>query len=472
MDDWRSIAGGFPVDTGYWFTVQSPYNGDTVGRVLRAGEKEAEETLIAACRGAEMAASLPAHARSRILHRLAVLMEEQNDEFIRLLVAEGGKPRRNAVIETSRAIETIRISAEEAVRIGGEVVPLDRTPAGEGRIGIVQRFPVGVVLGITPFNFPLNLACHKLGPAVAAGNAIILKPASSTPFSSLLLGKLLIDAGYPREAVSVIACHSEIAEKIASDPRIDCISFTGSPDTGWHLRSKAVCGRVTLELGGNAAVIVHEDADIEVAAARIVEGGFSQAGQVCISVQRVYGHRPIYQRLLERIGELTDRLVVGDPADPATDVGPMISALAAETAMSRIQDACRLGAVIFKGGTVQGSLMYPTILTGIHAGMEVSCREMFAPVISLTPYDSFEDAVLMANDSVYGLQAGVFTRDISRARYAFSKLRVGAVIIGDIPTYRVDHMPYGGEKLSGHGREGPRYAIDEMTEMRMMVLRN
>jgi acyl-CoA reductase-like NAD-dependent aldehyde dehydrogenase len=397
-------------------------------------------------------------------------MESRREEFIRLLIAEGGKPRRNAEGETLRAIETIRISAEEAVRIGGEVISLDRTAAGSGRMGIIRRFPVGTVLGITPFNFPLNLACHKLGPAVASGNAIILKPASSTPLSSLLLGRLLVDAGYPPAAVSVLSCTPDVAERLASDSRIGCISFTGSPDVGWHLRSVAACGKVTLELGGNAAVIVHEDADLPLAASRIVEGGFSQAGQVCISVQRVFVHRPVHDTLLLKICERTDTLVLGDPADPRTDIGPMISKEAARSALQRIQAACSGGATVIRGGALDRSLMQPTILTGTTPEMEVNCREVFAPIITVTAYDSFEEAVNLVNNSVYGLQTGIFTRDIGRAGYAFSHLQVGAVIIGDIPTFRVDMMPYGGIKRSGCGREGPRYAIEEMTHMRMMVL--
>ena len=472
MDEWPCIAGGISRMSGDVYDVYNPYTQTPVGRVHRAGTCEIEEALTAASRGSGETAFLPAYMRAAILHRLADLMEDKRDEFIRLLIAEGGKPRRNAEGEIARAIETIRISAEEAVRIGGEVIPLDRTAAGAGRIGIVQRFPVGIVLGITPFNFPLNLACHKLGPAVASGNAIILKPASVTPFTSLLLGRLLIEAGYPPDAVSVLPCRSELAEMLAVDPRIGCISFTGSPETGWHLRSVAVCGKITLELGGNAAVIVHEDADLSLAASRIVEGGFSQAGQVCISVQRVFVHRPVYDDLLCRIGELTDHLVVGDPGDPLTDVGPMISADSAQIVQKKVMSACNGGATVFRGGSHTGAVMQPTILTGTSPGMEVNCREIFAPVFSVTGYDSFEEAIAMVNDSVYGLQAGVFTSDINRARYAFSRLRVGAVIIGDIPTFRVDMMPYGGVGRSGCGREGPRYAIEDMTELRMMILRD
>ncbi len=471
MEEWSCIVGGLSLKTGDVYPVLNPYTGREEGGVHRAGRRETEAALAAAVRGSEETARLPSHARAAVLHRLAVLMEENRDLFIRLLIAEGGKPVRNAEIETVRAIETIRISAEEAVRISGEVIALDRTSAGEGRTGFIQRFPVGIVLGITPFNFPLNLACHKLGPAVASGNAIIIKPASQTPFSSLLLGSLLLRAGYPPSAVSILPCRAADAEVLASDPRIGCLSFTGSPDVGWHLRSVACCGKVSLELGGNAAVIVHEDADIPVAAARIVEGGFSQAGQVCISVQRVFVHRRVYEDLLEIAGILTDRLVVGDPADPRTDIGPLISVEAAERAVRLVRDAISGGAVVFRGGNATGPVMQPTILTGTHPDMEIACREAFAPVIMVTPYDTFEEAVDMCNNSIYGLQAGVFTRDISRAQYAFRRLRVGAVLIGDIPTFRVDMMPYGGTGRSGCGREGPRYAIEEMTESRMMILR-
>lgn len=472
MDDWQCIIGGSQRTTGDRYEIHSPYSGLIVARVFRAGLPEADDVLSAAATGARETGLLPAWMRAEVLYKLADLMNQRREEFVSLLIAEGGKPCRNAEGETTRAIETIRISAEEAVRIGGEVIPLDRTPAGEGRVGIIQRFPVGIVLGITPFNFPLNLACHKLGPAVASGNAIILKPASATPLSSLLLGRLLVEAGYPPAAVSVIPCAPPVAEHIASDPRIGCVSFTGSPEVGWHLRSVAKCGKITLEHGGNGAVIVHEDGDLPLAASRIVEGGFSQAGQVCISVQRVFVHRPVYEILMGRITELVDRLVVGDPAVPVTDVGPMISEEAAKHAADRIDDAIRGGATLVRGGQRNGTILMPTVLTGTVPGMDVNCREVFAPIISVTPYDTFEEAVNLVNDSVYGLQAGIFTRDMNRARYAFLHIQAGAVIIGDIPTFRVDQMPYGGVKQSGYGREGPRYAIEEMTETRMLIIRD
>ncbi|PWR73010.1 aldehyde dehydrogenase family protein [Methanospirillum lacunae] len=472
MDDWACIVGGVERRSEDRYLVVNPFSGEVVGQVSRCSAEDIEEALQAATAGSTVTAELAAHQRATVLRRLVDLMTAHREEFITLLIAEGGKPRRNAEGETARAIETILISAEEAVRIGGEVIPLDRTVPGEGCIGIVQRFPVGVVLGITPFNFPLNLACHKLGPAVASGNAIILKPASATPLSSLLLGRLLLEAGYPPAAVSVLICSPDDAERLAADQRIGCFSFTGSPEVGWHLRSRATYAKVTLELGGNGAVIVHEDCDLSHAASRIIEGGFSQAGQVCISVQRVFVHRPVFEPLLTRLGELADGLVVGDPSDPKTDVGSMISKEAAEHALKRIQDACSAGATLIKGGSLSGSLLQPTILTGTKAGMEVNCREVFAPIITVTPYDTFEQAVADVNDSVYGLQAGVFTRDLLRVRYAFSHLKVGTVVIGDIPTFRVDMMPYGGVKRSGSGREGPRYAIEEMTDTRMMIIRD
>ncbi|HWQ64682.1 MAG TPA: aldehyde dehydrogenase family protein [Methanospirillum sp.] len=472
MDDWACIVGGVERRSDDRYLVVNPFSGEAVGQVSRSRAADIEDALQAATAGSAETADLAAHQRAAVLRRLADLMSAHREEFITLLIAEGGKPRRNAEGETARAIETILISAEEAVRICGEVIPLDRTLPGEGCVGIVQRFPVGVVLGITPFNFPLNLACHKLGPAVASGNAIILKPASATPLSSLLLGRLLVEAGYPPAAVSVLICRPDEAEMLAADQRIGCLSFTGSPDVGWHLRSRATYAKVTLELGGNGAVIVHEDCDLSRVAFRIIEGGFSQAGQVCISVQRVFVHRPLFEPLLSRLSELTDALVVGDPSDPKTDVGSMISKEAAEHALKRIQDACSGGATLVKGGSLSGALLQPTILTGTKAGMEVNCREVFAPIITVTPYDTFEQAVAEVNDSVYGLQAGVFTRDLLRARYAFSHLKVGTVVIGDIPTFRVDIMPYGGVKRSGCGREGPRYAIEEMTDTRMMIIRD
>jgi acyl-CoA reductase-like NAD-dependent aldehyde dehydrogenase len=330
---------------------------------------------------------------------------------------------------------------------------------------------VGTVLAITPFNYPLNLACHKIGPAIAAGNPIILKPASKTPVSGLLFGELVLEAGYPPEAVSVIPCESCLAEKMVRDERIAFLSFTGSPGVGWHLKEIAGRKKVSLELGGNAAAIVHSDADLEYAASRIATGACANAGQVCISVQRIFIQNKIYPDFLEKLTSAFESQKCGDPSDEDTFVGPMISEEAAAKAWWKVQAAVSGGAKIISGGKYDGKIISPTILAATTPGMEVSSTEIFAPVVTVTPYQKFSEAVDLANNSVYGLQAGVFTSDIGNAFYAYEKIEAGGVIINDIPTFRVDLMPYGGVKMSGLGREGPAYALAEMTERKVMVIK-
>ncbi|MCG7855219.1 MAG: aldehyde dehydrogenase family protein, partial [Methanoregulaceae archaeon] len=367
-------------------------------------------------------------------------------------------------------VATLRTSAEEAKRIGGEVIPLDWTEGTERRIGITRWFPSGPVLGITPFNFPLNLACHKLGPAIAAGNPLILKPASATPVSSLLLADIVLRAGLPGEALSVVPCPGAVAERLVSNPRIAVLTFTGSPEVGWRLKALAGRKKVTLELGGNAAAIVHHDALLTYAASRIVTGGFTNAGQVCISVQRVFLHDEIYDAALSRICSGVSALRTGDPRDDETDVGPMITTGAAERTGQVVAEAVAGGARVLCGGTHAGPMFVPTILTGTTPDMRVEREEVFAPVITVTRYTGFDDALARASRSIYGMQLGVFTRDMGRIMKAFEESDVGGVVANDIPTFRADHMPYGGVKGSGTGKEGPRYAIREMSEERLLVL--
>jgi len=449
--------------------VRFPYTGEVAGRVCLAGSEDIEDALCSAERGFSVTRRLPAHRRSEILYALADLIRERAADLARTIVLEAGKTRALAESEVVRAQETIEVSAEEARRIDGTILPLDWNVAGEGRIGCLRRFPLGPVLAITPFNFPLNLACHKLGPAIAAGNSVILKPASATPISSLMLGEMALEAGFPAEALSVVPCRTDLAERMVRDDRIACVSFTGSSAVGWHLRSIAGRKRVGLELGGNAAVIVHEDADIPFAVDRIVAGGFSNAGQACISVQRVYLHQPIYEEALGLLVERTRALTVGDPRELKTDVGPMISESAAETAFAKVEDAIAGGAKVLAGGTRDGPLFEPTVLVETTPDMAVNRTEVFAPVVTVTPYETFEEALALANDSEYGLQAGIFTHDSRRIAQAFAELRVGGLVVNDVSTFRMDHAPYGGVKGSGIGREGPKYAIEEMTEERMMI---
>jgi acyl-CoA reductase-like NAD-dependent aldehyde dehydrogenase len=470
METYPILVGGVKKQTGEIVDVRFPYTGEVYARVCLAGRNDISEAIAAAVRGFEETRRLSSGARSRILSLLADEIAARSWELADVLVMEGGKTRKFATAEVARAADTVRISAEEARRINGEILPLDWTDETAGRIGLLRRFPLGPVAGIVPFNFPLNLACHKLAPAIAAGNSIILKPASATPVSGLILGEMALAAGMPPEAVSILPCPGAHAEQLATDPRIAYLSFTGSCGVGWHLREIAGRKKVGLELGGNAAVIVHEDANIEYAVSRIVTGGFINAGQVCISVQRVLIHRPVYDIVVAQLLSAVRALHVGDPRDPATDIGPMIERSRAEEAYRKVQEAIEQGARVLAGGVLRESVFPPTVLADTKPEMRVNCEEVFAPVLSLSPYDDFEDALRMANAGEYGLQAGIFTQNINRVMQAFSDMEVGGVMVNEIPTFRVDQMPYGGIKGSGIGREGPRFAVEEMSELRLLVI--
>ncbi|HSQ94315.1 MAG TPA: aldehyde dehydrogenase family protein [Methanoregula sp.] len=470
VETYPLLVGGVKKNTGEILDIRFPYTSEVYARVCLAGPAELNEAAAAAAKGFKKTRILSSHARAQILFRLADEIHRRADELAEILVMEGGKTRTFAVSEVGRAEMTVRLSAEEATRIYGEIIPLDLSADTEGRTGFLRRFPLGPVFGIVPFNFPLNLACHKLAPAVAAGNSVILKPASATPVSSLILGEMALAAGLPSEAVSVVPCVAGQAEQLARDPRIAFLSFTGSCAVGWHLRGIAGRKRVGLELGGNAAVIVHEDANLGYAAQRIATGGFINAGQVCISVQRVLVHRPVYGEALAKILAAVSALRTGDPRDPATDVGPMIDRVKAEEAYQKVREAVEQGAQILAGGTLEGTLFAPTVLADTTPAMRVNREEVFAPVITVTPYETFDEALRLANASEYGLQVGIFTQNINRAMKAFAEMQVGGVQVNDIPTFRSDAMPYGGAKGSGLGLEGPRYAIEEMTELRLMVI--
>ena len=450
--------------------VRFPFTGEVVAQVCQATDQDLEDAVTAAQRGFEITRKLPAHARSTILVKLVAQMERRFDELVEALIIEGGKTRNVAQGETGRAIETVRVAAEEAKRVTGELVPMDWTVAGERRQAIVRHLPLGPVLGIAPFNYPLNLACHKLAPAIAAGNSFILKPASATPLSGALLAEMTLEAGYPPEALSYVVCPGSRAEWLVKDPRISYFTFTGSSEVGWHLKSVAGRKRVGLELGGNAAAIVHEDAKIDYAVSRIAVGGFTNAGQNCISVQRVLLHRPIYNETLEKLLDRITALKFGDPRDPGVDVGPMIDERAAANAFATVQEAIDSGAEVLLGGTCEGTMFAPTVLGHTRPDMRVNREEIFAPVITVSAYDDFDEAIRLANDTDYGLQSGVFTQNVNRIMHAFEEVQVGGLQINDVSTFRVDQMPYGGVKGSGVGREGPRYAIEEMTEMKLMVI--
>ena len=470
VKQYKFIIAGQRRKSGQLKEVRFPYNDEIVAEVYQSGDTDLEDAVVSAVKGFEVTRNLPSHVRSRILYNLLDQMEKRADELVEMLMTEGGKVQSVARGEVSRAKETVRISAEEAKRITGEIIPIDWTEAGEGRLGFVRHLPLGPVLGIAPFNYPLNLACHKLAPAIAAGNSFILKVASSTPLSGLLLGEMVLEAGFPPEALSIVTCPGSRTEKLVIDERIAYFTFTGSSEVGWHLKSIAGRKRVGLELGGNAAAIVHEDADIDYAVSRITMGGFANAGQNCISVQRVLLHRPVYNETMEKLLEKIGGLKVGDPRDPEVAVGPMIDKETAADAFEKVQEAVDQGAEILLGGKCDGSMFSPTVLASTTADMRVNREEIFAPVITVAPYDDFDEAIAMANDTDFGLQSGLFTQNMNRIMRAFEKIQVGGLQINDVSTFRVDQMPYGGVKGSGIGREGPRYVIEEMTEMKLMVL--
>lgn len=450
--------------------VRFPYDGSVAGAVYMASDQDLDDAMDAALRGFEVSRRLPSHKRSSILENLYQLMQQHFDRFVELMILEGGKNHKTAVGEMTRALQTIKISAEEARRIGGEVFSIDWTPAGENRQGFTRRSPIGTILGITPFNYPVNLACHKIGPAIASGNSMILKPAERTPLSSVLLTELVLEAGYPPEAFNMVNCWGHKAEKMVTDPRIAMLSFTGSASVGWMLKGKAGQKRVALELGGNAGLIVHEDADLKSAVTQAVAGGFANAGQNCISVQRILIHNPIFEAFTDQFIEGVKTLKLGDPRDPETDIGPMIAQRDADRAASWVEEAISMGAVVLHGGQREGLMFPPTVITQTTPEMKVSCQEVFAPVVTLVPYADWDDAVAIINDSDYGLQAGLFTNDMRRIMDAWDRIDVGGLQVNSVPTFRVDHMPYGGVKASGFGREGVKYAIEEMTELRLMVL--
>jgi acyl-CoA reductase-like NAD-dependent aldehyde dehydrogenase len=458
------------IDEGGTSEINSPYDGSLVGVVTLASPRQIEAAIAASVRAFQVTRKLPAFKRQAILRAVSSRIQQKRDEFARIMALESGKPIKTARAEVDRAIFTFSVAAEEATRIGGEYLPLDLQEFTAGRWGIVRRYPVGPIAAITPFNFPLNLVAHKVAPAIASGCTVVLKPAPQTPFSAFLLAELIHEAGWPAGALNVVPTTNEDAALIVSDDRLKMLSFTGSSAVGWKLKATAGKKKVTLELGGNAAVAIHSDADLEFAAERCAVAGFSYAGQSCISVQRILVHRPAFDSFLQKFIERTKKLKTGDPLDESTDIGPLIRASDAERASNWIQEAVSAGAKILLGGGRKGSVLEPTILTNTRAEMKVNCEEVFAPVKTVEPYDDFADALGRINASPYGLQAGLFTNDARLIFRAYDALEVGGLIVGDVPTFRIDHMPYGGVKDSGLGREGLRYAIEEMTEPRLLAM--
>ena len=458
------------IEAGDLVEIRAPYDQSVVGEVYQGRREHAESAIAASVKAFGTTRRLPAFERQRVLRQVAATITSRKEEFARTMALESGKPLKVSRTEVERGIFTFNVAAEESTRIYGEYLPLDWQQFTAGRWGIVKRFPLGPVAGITPFNFPLNLVAHKVAPAIAAGCPLVLKPAPQTPLTSLLLAEAVQQAGWPDGGLNIVPLSNADASVLVSDERIKLISFTGSSAVGWQIKANAGKKKVVLELGGNAGVIVHSDADLEFAAERCAVGGFSYAGQTCISVQRIIVERSVFGKFVELLLSGVSKLKLGDPLDDSVDLGPMIRESDAIRAYDWVQEAVRGGARLLVGGKRNGSMLEPTVLTGTRPEMKVNCQEIFAPVVTVEAYDSFDHALRVLNNSPYGLQAGVFTRDAKLLFQAYEELEVGAVVAGDVPSFRIDHMPYGGVKDSGLGREGLRYAIEEMTEPKLMVM--
>ena len=464
--DGRWVDGGPPVE------VRNKYSGEVIGTLPSARREDVDAAVAAAARAAAVMAEMPAHRRSEILSRTAALIRERRDEFARTIAAEAGKALKYARAEVDRGIMTFTIAAEEARRLHGETVPLDAVPAGEGYFGFWIRRPVGVVAAISPFNFPLNLVAHKVAPALAAGNTVVLKPATATPLTAVKLCQVLAEAGLPGGAINlIVGPGSTVGEWLVTHPQVAKVTFTGSPAVGERIMSIAGIKKVTLELGNTSPVIIAPDADLDFVAKRCAVGAYYNSGQVCISVQRIYSERKVYEPFTERFVQASQAMVVGDPLDERVDVGPMIDVREAERIEGWVQEAMAGGARVLTGGKRDGAVYWPTVLSEVKPEMKVVAQEVFAPVASVIATDDFEDALRQADATEYGLQAAVFTRDISRVFQAVRRLNFGGVIINDTPVFRADHMPYGGMRRSGIGREGVRYAMEEMTNIQMVVIR-
>jgi len=464
------LVAGKWVEQGDIVEVRSPYNQQVIGRVFQGSRDHGDAAIAAAARAFEHTRNLPAFERKHVLLEVARGIAHHKDEFARLIAQEAGKPLKAARVEVDRAVFTFTVAAEEATRIYGEWLPLDWQRSTRGQWAIVRRLPLGPIAAITPFNFPLNLVAHKIAPAIASGCTMVLKPAPQTPLTALRLAELVHQAGWPDGALNVLPLANEDAGLLVTDERLKMITFTGSSAVGWEIKSRAGKKRVALELGGNAAVIVHSDADLEFAAARCVAGGFSYAGQSCISVQRILVERSVKDRFQELVVAKVEKLKLGDPLDETVDLGTLIRESDAVRAEQWVKEAVAQGATLVTGGKRHGPLFEPAVLTGTRSDMRVNCEEIFGPVVTVEAYDQFDNALRHVNNSAYGLQAGVFTNDARLIFAAYEKLEVGGVIAGDIPSFRIDHMPYGGIKESGTGREGLRYSIEEMTERKLLVM--
>jgi acyl-CoA reductase-like NAD-dependent aldehyde dehydrogenase len=461
---------------GSWSThgsesvVKSPFDQSVIAVTSEGDRNDAEVAIEAAVQSFAITRRMSSQQRASILREIAETITQRRDEFARTICQEAAKPIKTARLEVDRAINTFEIAAEEATRIYGEYLPLDTLEATAGRWGLVRRVPVGPIFAITPFNFPLNLVAHKIAPAIAAGCPIILKPAPQTPVSALMLAEIIDNTSWPDGALAVMPMSNDTAGMVVADERIKLLTFTGSAAVGWQLKNRAGKKRVTLELGGNAGVIVHRDADVDFAVHRCVAGGFSYGGQTCISVQRIVVHERIFEDFKNKLVQGVKKLKAGNPMDEQTDIPPLIREQDATRVVQWIDEAVQAGAKLLCGGSKHGAIVTPAVLTETAPNMRVNSAEIFGPVVTLEQYETFDEALALINNTEYGLQAGLFTRDIGLIQTAFDEIEVGGLIVGDVPTFRVDQMPYGGVKNSGLGREGLRYSIEDMTERKLMVM--
>jgi len=465
------LLGGRAVVTDTKAEVRNPYNGDLIASVCVAGSKEIAEALDLAAATFEETRHTAPIDRSRLLHQIAETIAKRSDEFVELLVSEAGKPVTLAKIEVQRAQSTFELAAAGALEPSGHPIEMGATPAGAGHVGMARRFPLGVILGISPFNFPLNLVAHKVAPCLATGNTMILKPAMKTPLCALLLGEVLAECGAPAGQVSFLPFSHEHVDALLRDSRVKMLSFTGGVDVGWKLKSQAVKQKVTLELGGNAACVVEADSDWKKHAAKMAVGAFAYAGQSCISVQRIFAQDAIYEEFeAVFLAAVREKAVTGDPRDAKTLVGPMITKAALDNTVRWVKEAEARGAKLLTPLKVEGQVLHPVVLENVPRDAAISCEEAFAPVVVLESYKTFADGLAAVNDSKFGLQAGVFTGDLAKAYRAYDILDVGGVLINQVPTFRTENMPYGGVKDSGFGREGVRYAMEDMTEIKSLVI--
>ena len=470
--EYKLLIDGEWVNAGPLMEVKNKYNGASLGAVPTTRREDLDKAIAAAERAKDVMADMPAYQRSEILLNTAKLLIERKEDFARTIAAEAGKALKFARIEVDRAISTFTTAAEEAKRLHGETLPLDAVPAGEGYFGFWTRRPVGVIAAISPFNFPLNLVAHKVAPALAAGNTLVLKPASITPLTAVKLCQVLQEAGLPAGAINLaIGSGGTVGEWLVTDPRVDKITFTGSPDVGRHILSVAGIKKVTLELGNTSPVVIAPDADLDFVAKRCAVGAFYNSGQVCISVQRIYSQKQVYEPFMDKFVSASNALIVGDPLDERVDVGPMIDSKEVDRIESWVNEAQNAGAHVVTGGKREGSLYHPTVLSNTNPTMKVIAEEAFGPVASVISCDDFEESLRQANATKFGLQVGVFTQDVDRVFKAIKRLNFGGVIINDTPAFRADHMPYGGNRQSGLGREGVKFAMEEMTNIQLVAIR-